>query len=378
MEVEIYSSRNPILMFALKEIKEKVKLDFDFALFALSPDYPYQDVSPLINQTFDGKKFFAFQSLSAFSNTELVESGIVGCFLKFKTPETEVKLRFEENLRDREIPEIVRSCEDYLLDKSSCLNVIIADFVDGKVPVLIDELGREFERKGIKVPVFGGIITTKERRGIRKKGYIFSNDKTVKEGMAILSFNNFEFSADISLGVFEKGPIYTASTRGDKFRIYELNGKPAGYLPVRLLKGIHPVDEYLLWYTPIGILDEKERITAIRVIKSFSAEYVELWGPIRDGDRIRLSIALNTELLTDAEKVAKRLKSEFGMAELCFDFSCAARERVLEELEMEEVKIFGKELDAPVFGYFTHGEIATMEQLKPHNLTSVILVMRER
>ena len=378
MEVEIYSSDNPILRFALKEIKEKVKLDFDFALFALSPDYPYQDVSPMIDYVFEGKNFFAFQSLSAFSNIELVENGVVGCFMKFKNPKTEVELHFVENLKDKPIPEIVKDCEGYLSERSSHLNVIIADFVDGKVPVLIEELGRELAKKGMYVPVFGGIITTWERGGIRQKGYIFSNNKTVEEGMAVLTFKNFDFLADISLGVFEKGPIYTASTKGDKFRIYELNGKLAGYLPVRLLKGIHPADEHLLWYTPLGILDEDERITALRVIKTFSADYVELWGPIKDGDKVRLSIALNTELLKDAERTAKRLKSEFGIAELCLDFSCVAREKILEESEMEEAKTFGKELDAPLFGYFTHGEVATKDRLKLHNLTSVIVVMRER
>ena len=376
METVIVSSQNPILRFAVKELKEKAPKGFDFALFSISPNYPHQDVPATIKKEFGSIEYVGFTSSSAFENIKVVNDGIVGCFFKFSSPKTKVCTYVRGNISKKNRKDVIKEIEEFLSERKDKLNIIIADFIDGEFPVLIEELGKELQ----EVPLIGGIIATPISGNKRQKGYLFHNGDVVENGLIITSFSNLDFQVQVSSGVFKKGPIYTV-TKTDTFKIYELSGKPAGYLPKKLLKDIEPSNDnqFLLWYTPFGIVNEKNEIEALRVIRSFADDYIELWGPVNEGERLKLSIVLSTELVKDAEKTAKDLKKSFGMADFCFNFSCIAREKILEQFEDKEIELYGRLLNAPLFGFFTHGEMARKNgKLRLHNLTSVIAAVRER
>ncbi len=380
MDTVITGSKDPILRFAVRELKEKAPKGFDFALFSISPNYPYQDVPATIKKEFGSINYVGFSSSSAFENIRLINDGIVGCFFKFSSPKTKVCTFVKENVSKQNRNQVIEEVKEYLRQRTDKLNVIIGDFIDGEFPILIEELGKELEKEGMGAPLIGGISATPITRNRREKGYLFHNGNVVENGFIIISFSNLDFQFQVSSGVFKKGPIYTV-TKTDTFKIYELNGKPAGYLPKKLLKDIENSDDnqFLLWYTPFGIVNEGNEIEALRVIRSFSEDYIELWGPVKEGERLKLSIVLSTELIKDAEKTARRLKDSFGMADFCFNFSCIARERILEQFEDKEIELYGRLLNAPLFGFFTHGEVATKNgRLRIHNLTSVIVAVRER
>ncbi len=376
METVIVSSQNPILRFAVRELKEKAPKGFDFALFSISPNYPHQDVPATIKKEFGSIEYVGFTSSSAFENIKVVNDGIVGCFFKFSSPKTKVCTHVRGNISKENRKDVIKEIEEFLSERKDKLNIIIADFIDGEFPVLIEELGKELQ----EVPLIGGIIATPVSGNKRQKGYLFHNGNVVENGLIIISFSNLDFQVQVSSGVFKKGPIYTV-TKTDTFKIYELSGKRAGYLPKKLLKDIEPSNDnqFLLWYTPFGIVNEKNEIEALRVIRSFADDYIELWGPVNEGERLKLSIVLSTELVKDAEKTAKDLKKSFGMADFCFNFSCIAREKILEQFEDKEIELYGRLLNAPLFGFFTHGEVARKNgKLRLHNLTSVIAAVREK
>ena len=380
MDVFTASSKDPILRFAVRELKEKAPKGFDFALFAISPDYPYQDVPATIKREFGSIEYVGFSSISAFENIKIVENGIVGCFFKFNSPKTKVCLFKKDKIDQQNRKHAVKELIDFLKLRKHNLNVIIADFINGQFPLLIEDLGEELREEELSLPLIGGITTTRITRREREKGYLFHNGEVIEDGFIVISFSNFDYSVQVSSGVFKKGPVYTV-TKCDSFKIYELNGRKAGYLPKKLLKGIDGSedDEVLLWYTPFGIINEAGEIEALRVIKGYGEDYIELWGPVKEGDRLKLSIVLSTELLRDIENTAKNLKNSFGMADFCFDFSCVAREKVLEQFEDKEIEMYGRLLNAPIFGFFTHGEVAPNNgRIRLHNLTSVVVAVREK
>lgn len=380
MNTVIISSKDPILRFAVEELKKQAPKGFDFALFSISPNYPYQDVPATIEKEFGSLNYVAFTSSSAFENIRVINDGIVGCFFKFSSAKTKVCTFVKKNISKENREQTVEEVKKYLSQKSDNLNIIIGDFIDGEFLLLIEELGKELLRNRLGAPLMGGILATPLKGNKREKGYLFHKGAVVENGFIIISFSNLDFQYQLSSGVFKKGPVYTV-TKTDAFRIYELNGKSAGYLPKRLLKDINHSDEnqFLLWYTPFGIVNEENEIEALRLIRGFSDDYIELWGPVKEGDKLKLSIVLSTELIRDAEETVRKLKESFGMADFCFNFSCLARRKILEQFEGEERKLYGRLLNAPLFGFFTHGEIAAKNgRLRTHNLTSVTVTVRER
>ncbi|WP_041737280.1 FIST C-terminal domain-containing protein [Desulfurobacterium thermolithotrophum] len=217
--------------------------------------------------------------------------------------------------------------------------------------------------------------------GKRFPGYLFTDRKFIEEGFVILSFENVLAEVGISTGTFKRGPIYTI-TLGKGFKIYELDGRPAGYLPKTLLKNIDGERLEYLWYTPFIIIDDKGNHHAVRTFKGFTDEYIEVWAPIKEGQKVKLSFLIPEEILKDTEKTARRLKATIKTADLCLNFSCTARQYTLEDKAEEELIIYGSVVNAPLFGFFTHGEItlnpnSNKKKLEIHNQTSVGVALKE-
>ncbi|WP_041737278.1 hypothetical protein [Desulfurobacterium thermolithotrophum] len=86
MKVQIYSSTNPILRLALEEIASQVKYPFDFVILAISPKYPSKDIPIYVLDILEIKEdqYLAFNAIDAFGNTDIVENGVVACFITFE------------------------------------------------------------------------------------------------------------------------------------------------------------------------------------------------------------------------------------------------------------------------------------------------------
>jgi len=61
-----------------------------------------------------------------------------------------------------------------------------------------------------------------------------------------------------------------------------------------------------------------------------------------------------------------------------FDFSCIARQYILKEKANDELEIFIEQINAPLFGFFTFGEIKNIKKnVVLFNQTSLIAGVRE-
>jgi hypothetical protein len=80
--------------------------------------------------------------------------------------------------------------------------------------------------------------------------------------------------------------------------------------------------------------------------------------------------------IEEALKVQKALNN----IELGFNFSCVGRQYIMEDLHREEAKNYASIFNAPLFGFFTFGEIGPdryHKRLKYYNQTSVVVGVRE-
>jgi len=66
--------------------------------------------------------------------------------------------------------------------------------------------------------------------------------------------------------------------------------------------------------------------------------------------------------------------------DIIFNFSCIARQYVLADKQKSELEVYLNRFDAPLFGFFTFGEIGpdkAYKKLKLYNETSLIVGIKE-
>jgi hypothetical protein len=138
-----------------------------------------------------------------------------------------------------------------------------------------------------------------------------------------------------------------------------------------------------LWYSPIVILNDTDGIVdVVRTFKDFKeGEYVEFFGPVKNDQHIKLSFATEEMLLKSDKEEAEKIKGELSHIELGFNFSCIARQYSLGDKQKEETKLYAESFNAPIFGFFTFGEIGMnkrFDSLKFYNQTSLVCGLKEK
>ena len=148
MKVQILSSKNPILRLALEEIASALRYPFDFVILAVSPKYPYRDVPIFISEILQVKEefFLAFHAVDAFENTNLIENGIVACFITFER-KGRIRNFTASNIKTCELKTLVDETASYISENNSLFHIIISDYSDGYFPLFLKFLSSELERR---------------------------------------------------------------------------------------------------------------------------------------------------------------------------------------------------------------------------------------
>lgn len=378
MITKIFFSKKETLVFALEELKEKLDScfeDFDFLIFSFHPKYYYNDIIYFVNKVFKTDKWIGFNSIDAFCNDKIVE-GIVLTAIKFE------KKGFVETFSIEDITQknaLIESI-NYLTTRKDKLHIILTSVGKGKIAYFIEEIGKNLFYCPLD-NIIGGVAS-----GIESNGefltYIFTPQKVIKNGFVVVSFSNIEFEIGIALGFKSYGVIYEVD-KAQENRIYKVDdGKNFAEIVKKLASGIEDFRFEYLWYCPINILDDKEGYVAtLRTIKGVTDEYVEFFGPVKKGDKFKFSFAENIELLKEDKKIALHIKEKISHPDLVLNFSCVARQYVLEDKKIEENKIYMNMLNSHLFGFFTFGEIGPdkfFNSLKFYNETSLIVALKEK
>jgi len=377
MKFKTYYSQKENLTEALKEIHSKISLDFDdfdFLLMGLHPFYGVEEVNGAVESVFEGKKYVGFNALNLFSSDEIIRGVVVSVF------------RFEKNGKVK-----IFECEkldsdnfkktlEYLNSSTEDTHFIIASLADEDFSFFIEKLSKELDYYPVD-NIIGG-ISSGEKIGDELRTFQYVNSKVIKNGFVIVSFENIQTYIDISLGFVPYGITYEI-TKSKGNRIYEVdNGKSFVEILHRILEGIeNPKTEYL-WYLPINILDDKDGyVSTLRTVERLEDECVKMFGPVRKHQKFKLSFATKDDLIKEDKKVSKRLAKKLDGIEAAFNFSCVAREYILDDKQDLEVKSYVKNFSSDLFGFFTFGEIGPdkmYKNLKLYNETSLLCIMKEK
>jgi len=376
----VFHSLNPSLLQAMEEIKRQFQADrqmdaFDFILIALSSRYPVWDVNETVWQVFDTKQFAAFHATDAFNNEEIVHHGVTALFIKFER-QGRIECFVQEGVSENK-KEVLEKTARYLKERENAFHIIIAGHCKAQTAFFIEKLAQY----DIPIKNLLGGISSGEKVSDALLTYQFYNGEVVQDGFMILTFHHVKMATSVALGFESVGVQYTVS-KAKGYRIYRVDDNQSfAYTIERLSRGIENFKPEYLWYTPIVVLDESsENFLTLRTFKEQTDEWVEFFGPVKEGQKIRLSYGEKENLLSADAKSATALAAQLPEPDLLFNFSCIARQYVLEEMQTEENRIYRNFLHAPLFGFFTFGEIGhdpSRRSLQYYNETSLLTGMTE-
>lgn len=202
-------------------------------------------------------------------------------------------------------------------------------------------------------------------------------------------FNNQVLSQSVVLLLFS-GPVeyrYSVSNTwqpiGRKAKVTRVEGKKL--LQIDDMRALDYYHYYLGEYSfpapefPLAVYENESENFFIRVPGGYDTEEgsVLFAGEIKEGSTIQLTEALRDFLVDDLDKEsAKRIEEDSFSPSLAFAFSCIVRKQLLGTKVKEEISILKKNLPnaVPIFGFYTYGEIAPLENQKESNLHNCTMI----
>ncbi|PMP60740.1 MAG: hypothetical protein C0198_06040 [Sulfurihydrogenibium sp.] len=371
-------SKNESLHFALVEIKEKLDdllPNFDFLIFSFHPKYDYHDINYFVNKVFSTDKWVGFHAVDSFVNDEIIE-GVSVLALKYEK-DASINVFFVEDISYKDSLE---KTANYLNSNQDKLHIVIAGICEEQFDFFVENLRDLLTYRPVR-NIVGG-LSSGYKNNNEELTFQFLDRKVIKNGFVILTFDKVDFEIGISLGFKPYGITYEIK-KAEGYKIFLVDeGKNFSYIVQNILKGIdNPVVEYL-WYIPINILDDEDGYVAtLRTIKDIHKNFVEFFGPVKVGQKFKFSFGEKNDVLNEDLKTALKVKESIRYPDFILNFSCIARQYVLEDKQREENKIYINTLNAPLFGFFTFGEIGPdkfFKKLKFYNETSLIVGIKEK
>jgi hypothetical protein len=375
MYTKVLSSDKETFLFALEELKEKLeRVDFDFLIFAISPIFNHA-INETIQKIFKTNNYIAFHAIDSFCDNEVQNKSVVMLAINFEKSGKVSKFFVDDVNNENAI-----KTSDYLNNNQDKFHLIFANHSNGEINSFIEKISKNINYSPVD-NIAGGVASGMEVENELILN-IFTENKILNKGLIILSFENVDAEVGVSLGFKPYGITYKI-TKAQNNRIYSVDdGKNFAYMIKKLFKNIENPDIRYLWYTPIYILDKEDSyISATRVISNITDDYVEFFANVEEGKFFKIAFATYLELLKEDKKIAENIIQKLSFPEVCLNFSCIARQYVLEDKSTEENKIYTKTFNTHLFGFFTFGEIGPdikRKKLVFYNETSLPVIMKEK
>lgn len=376
---KIYSTSGTVFSSLLQQLQKVFLDDFqsaDFLFFAIHPDFAIESINKEIRQYFHTDQFLAFHAVDSFSNNAITEKGITLCCIKFQRSAT-IKTFYIEDITTEDA---LTKTATYLNTNKDKFHIFLAGVCDGNIASFIEALSPLLGYKPLD-NIIGG-VSSGNLESEELHTFQFIDDKIIRNGFVIVSFENMHYSTDISLGFQPYGITYEVQ-KASGTRLYSVDdGKSASYMATKMLKNIGAEDTKYLWYLPFSILsNQKGYVKSVRTIAKIKDEYLELFAPMKEGDFFKLSFATPDDLIDEDKRIARKVIKKLPNPEVLFNFSCIARQYVLEDKQEQELKAYVDIIRSNLFGFFTFGEIGPdkmYNNLIFYNETSLVATMREK
>ncbi len=382
MNCTIHTSGASDLEKAMEEVfasyrRERGEKPYDFVMIALSYRYPVERVTGAIERHVEGRDYLAFHSTDSFCDTRIVNEGVTALFISFERGGKVECFVGREISSQKET--VLTETVSYLKERSEAAHLMVAGLCHNQMAFFVNSLSEH------EIPtnnILGGISSGFTIDG-ETNTYQFCRGEVIRDGFVIVTFHHVQMASSVAMGFGPVGTQYTI-TKAEGYRLYEVdNGHPFSQTIQKLTEHIEDFEAKYLWYTPVVILEDGKRqeLLTLRTFRNMSEEWVEFYGPVKEGQLIKLSYGEAEDLLDADKKSVRKLKQELPDPELLINFSCTARQYVLEESQEAENIAYLEEMKAPLFGFFTFGEIGHDPQKKSlqfYNETSLLIGMREQ
>ena len=380
-----YFSTHPVLRYAIEEIIVAYRADpmidtHDFILIAVAPHYPLAQVTHFVQHHFSTDRFVAFHAMDAFSGMETI-SGIAMCVITFEREGSIKTLLIDDMIehQDRAIKQTLA----YLEANSDATHCFFSGHLEGEFSTFIDALEDAGADKTLFSRFIGGACSG-TRDPLTKETFTYqaTSDRVIKRGFALVSFCGCDSAMSAAFGYKPVGVAYTITGVSGKGNVAIDNNRSFIHTIDRLTRNIPNFEIRHLWYSPIVLLDEEDgSISVVRTFKAIHHDSVEFYTPLKMGARFKLSYAEPSNLLEADAQSAREVAYHLPQCDLAFNFSCIARQYALEDQQTQEAKLYSQLLNAPLFGFFTFGEIGPKRDgmgLKVYNQTSLLVGITER
>ena len=379
MTSKIYSASGISLTPLLQKLQKDFIKDFenaDFFFFAIHPDFEIESVNEKIKKYFHTDQFLAFHAVDSFNNYAITEKGIALCCVQFQQ-QGKINTFYIEDI---EKEDALEKTAIYLNTHKENFHVFLSGVCGGNIANFIEELSTSLQYEPLD-NIVGG-VSSGNLEASELHTFQFIDNKIIKNGFVIVSFENVEYSMDVSLGFQPYGITYEVlKAKGTKLYTID-DGKSASYMATKMLKDVGVEDSRYLWYVPFSVLSTQNGyVKFIRTIANVKDEYVELFAPIKEGDSFKLSFATPGDLIEEDKRIARKVVKKLPNPEISFNFSCIARQYVLEDKQNQEIQAYMDVFRSNLFGFFTFGEIGPDKMYKKltfYNETSLVATMREK
>jgi len=269
-----------------------------------------------------------------------------------------------QDYRDKDPEEVARgmSAEAKERFKNPCFIISASVQVTGEsATVLEDQLVKAIESvNGKEAIIWGG------RAGddfVFDETIVFSNDRSTKRGIIMLVLDGDKILVRGEAASGQK-PIGTEKiiTKANGSWVYEIDHQPAAEMVLKYLGLNLTQQEAETFYPNESVVFSVSRDKGDPVLRSvglfnWNNKSFSTLGHIREGDKIRLTLPPDFEVVEEVSKNAEKIKrEEMPEADALLMFSCIGRLGQFGPLVGDEIEGVRKAFGVPLAGFFTYGE----------------------
>lgn len=220
-----------------------------------------------------------------------------------------------------------------------------------------------------------------------KETFTFTNKKESNNGILLLVLDNDNVIVKGRAATGQK-PVGTQKTvtKVQDNWILEIDNQPAAEFMPKFLGLNLTKEEYKEFNIGVGVVLCLLRETGEPLIRTsmglnWENKGMAVSGRVKEGDKIRLTLAPDFEVIEEVSADARKIKStEIPEADAMLMFSCIGRLDTFGPLAIDEVKGIRTAFQVPMAGFFTYGEYgrATNGDNEFHNMTCCWVALKEK
>lgn len=216
---------------------------------------------------------------------------------------------------------------------------------------------------------------------------VFSNHQILKTGIILLALDGDKISVKGQAAAGQKAiGIERKVTKAINNWIYEIDHQPAAEMVLKFLGIDMTPAEAETFYPRMNIVLSLIREVGNPVLRgtgvfNWKDRSLMILGGIKEGDRIRLTVEPDFEVIEEVRQNAERLsKSEMQDVDALIMFSCVGRLWQFGPLVGDEIEGIRKAFNVPMVGFFTYGEFGRITNANNefHNNTCCWLTLKEK